>query len=119
MSRTRGRNVARRTEKPNDSEESQVTIQKVPNELLLEVFSFCVDEAQAVNEAESTEGAQAVDKARAIDQWHTLVHVCKRWRLIVLASPRRLKLRLLCTEKRPVREKLCIWPATLPIVIQN
>ncbi|KAI0302760.1 hypothetical protein BC826DRAFT_966031 [Russula brevipes] len=49
-------------------------------------------------------------------EWHTLVHVCRRWRNIVFASPRRLNLRLLCRRGRPVRAMLDIWPA-LPIVI--
>jgi len=46
------------------------------------------------------------------------VHVCQRWRNIVFASPRRLNLRLLCEDRKPVRKLLNIWPA-LPIVIQD
>jgi hypothetical protein len=42
--------------------------------------------------------------------------VCKRWRSIVFASPHRLKLQLLCTNKRPVQHMPDIWPE-LPIVI--
>jgi hypothetical protein len=30
-----------------------------------------------------------------IQAWHTLVHVCRKWRTVVLGSPRRLDLRLL------------------------
>jgi hypothetical protein len=52
------------------------------------------------------------------DAWHTLVHVCRRWRTIVFASPHRLKLQLLCTNKRPVQKALDIWPE-LPIVIRG
>jgi hypothetical protein len=48
--------------------------------------------------------------------WHTLVHVCKRWRCLVFASPRRLDLRLLCTHRRPVKKLLDTWPP-LPIFI--
>jgi hypothetical protein len=81
------------------------------------MFGFYVGEAQAVEEAQAEDEAQAVDKARDIEKWHTLVHVCRQWRYVVFASPRRLKLRLLCTDKRPVREMLCIWPTSLPIVI--
>jgi hypothetical protein len=51
-----------------------------------------------------------------LDAWHTLVHVCQRWRYIVFDSPRRLDLRLLCTNRTPVTNMLDIWPA-LPIVI--
>ncbi len=48
--------------------------------------------------------------------WHKLVHVCQRWRYVVFNSPRRLDLRLLCTDWTPVTNMLHIWPA-LPIVI--
>ena len=57
-------------------------------------------------------------RRHADDAWHTLVHVCKRWRSIVFASPHRLKLQLLCTNKRPVQNALHIWPE-LPIVISG
>ena len=50
------------------------------------------------------------------DAWHTLVHVCQRWRCLVFASPCRLRLQLFCTNRRPVKKMLDIWP-TLPIVI--
>jgi len=75
-----------------------VTIEVLPNTVLLEMFSFYVDRLR--------------DDA---DGWHTLVHVCRRWRFVVFDSPRRLNLRLLCTPKRP-RNMLDIWPP-LPIVI--
>ena len=48
--------------------------------------------------------------------WYQLVHVCRRWRLLVFASPRRLDLHLSCTDNTPVREALNIWPP-LPIEI--
>ena len=51
------------------------------------------------------------------DGWKTLVHVCRRWRCIVFASPHRLDLKLYCTRQRLVNsETLDVWPA-LPIVI--
>jgi hypothetical protein len=53
-----------------------------------------------------------------VEGWHTLIHVCQQWRNIVLSSPRRLNLRLLCTRGRSAREMLDIWPA-LPIVLQD
>ncbi|KAN0131025.1 hypothetical protein V8E53_011158 [Lactarius tabidus] len=49
-------------------------------------------------------------------KWHVLVHVCRRWRRIVFASPLRLDLQLLCTYGTPVRKYLACWPA-LPIVV--
>jgi hypothetical protein len=70
----------------------------LPDDVLLEVFDAYVDDA------------------RYEDAWHGLVHVCQRWRCLVFASPRRLHLALLCTDRRSVKKMLDIWPA-LPIVI--
>ncbi|KAH9031504.1 hypothetical protein EDB85DRAFT_1335550 [Lactarius pseudohatsudake] len=49
--------------------------------------------------------------------WHTLVHVCHRWREIIFASPLRLDLQLFCTNGTPVRKHLGCWPSTIPIAI--
>jgi len=38
--------------------------------------------------------------------WHALVHVCRRWRYIVFASPRRLNLRLVYGGRGPMSEVL-------------
>jgi hypothetical protein len=46
------------------------------------------------------------------------VHVCRRWRELVFASPRRLNLRISCTRRTPVRQNLGIWPA-LPIDVDD
>ena len=48
--------------------------------------------------------------------WKTLIRVCRRWRQIVLGSPRRLDLRIVCSETTPVRTSLDIWPP-FPICI--
>jgi hypothetical protein len=48
--------------------------------------------------------------------WQSLVHVCRRWRSIIFESPRRLNLRLLCTESTRARDRLDVWPA-LPLII--
>jgi hypothetical protein len=77
-----------------------MAVEILPDDVLLEIFDFYLHEAQA------------------LDGWHPLVHVCRRWRHIVFASPRRLNLRLYCTDRRPVRKMLDIWPA-LPIMISN
>jgi hypothetical protein len=50
-------------------------------------------------------------------KWLFLVHVCQKWRQIVFASPRRLDLQILCTNKTRVRKNLGIWPA-LPLVVK-
>jgi hypothetical protein len=45
------------------------------------------------------------------------VHVCRRWRCLVFGAPRRLNLKIACTNTTPAREKLDVWPA-LPIVVR-
>jgi hypothetical protein len=78
----------------------RVTIDMLPDLVLLELFNFYVDEVGP------------------IEKWHTLVHVCRRWRNVVFRSPRRLGLQLFCTARKPVRETLDVWPP-LPIVIRH
>lgn len=51
-------------------------------------------------------------------EWHVLVHVSRKWRQIVFASPNRLGLRLHCTPTTPVRKTLNIWPP-LPIFVEQ
>ena len=74
-----------------------MTIDILPDIALLNVFDFYLDEL--------------------IEAWRTLVHVCRKWRDVVLGSPRRLNLRLFCTDRTPIpmldnRD----WPP-LPIVL--
>ena len=76
----------------------RVTVSSLPDEALLEIFKFYVDQI------------------RHEDAWHTLVHVCRKWRYVVFSSPRRLHLELRCTNKSPAKTMLDVWPA-LPIVI--
>ena len=52
------------------------------------------------------------------DEWHTLVHVCQKWRSVAFASPCRLGLRLLCSEGRLAKKTLEAWPA-LPIIVKD
>jgi hypothetical protein len=85
----------------------QVTIDILPDVALLEIFDCFVNQAR--EEEEDWPPTQ-------IEAWHTLVHVCRTWRTIVLGSPHRLALRLLCLDKTPVKETLAVWPP-LPIVI--
>ena len=82
----------------------------LPDDVLLEIFDFYV----AADNTPRFSGKEPQHK----DAWHTLVHVCKRWRLVVFASPCRLNLQLLCTNKRPVRNALDFWPS-LPLVIKS
>ena len=72
----------------------KVAIGSLPDEVLLEIFTFYVKEAY----------------------WMTLVYVCRGWRHVVSESPLRLDLRLLVGRNPNVGKLLDIWPA-LPIVI--
>ena len=76
--------------------QTQLTFDTLPDDALLYVFDFYL--------------------SFQTEAWHTLVHVCRRWRNLVFGSPRRLNLRILCTNETPVREKLDVWPS-LPILI--
>ena len=78
----------------------------LPDDVLLEIFHFHVDEAW--DESENEE-----DRMKA---WQSLVHVCRRWRSVVFGSPRRLELRLVCTPSTRTRDTVDVWPA-LPLVI--
>ena len=78
------------------------TIDILPDNVLLEVFSFY-------------QAARIDIPSYQAWKWRTLVHVCRRWRSIVFASPRRLDLRILCTSYTRVK-MLDVWPI-LPIEI--
>jgi hypothetical protein len=88
-----------------DPHNQWVTIGALPDDVLLEIFDFYLDDFE-IKAKESEE----------VDAWFTLVHVCQQWRYVVIASPRRLNLRLLCTRYRPVKGMLEVWPA-LPISV--
>ena len=79
----------------------QMTINMLSDDVLLEIFNFVVN-----------------DRKARISQWHTLIHVCRRWRCVVFASPRHLNLRLAFTGLRPVSEMLDTWPV-LPVAITH
>ena len=78
-------------------------INKLPDNVLLEVFNSYRQFTQYPEDRPW--------------KWGTLIQVCQKWRNIVLASPRRLDLWLLCTYRTPVRRILDYWPS-LPIVIR-
>jgi len=87
----------------------RVTIDALPDDVLLETFEFHL--------GKDNPDWVFADDGHDYDGWQTLVHVCCRWRWIVFTSPRRLDLKLYCTPQRPANPKtLDIWPA-LPIVV--
>jgi hypothetical protein len=88
-----------------ESHRHSTTISMLPDNVLLEIFHF-----YRKNYYNPPYYVPPVWK------WHSLVHICQRWRQIVFASPLRLDLRIVCTGSTPVRKHLGIWPA-LPILI--
>ena len=96
-----------RTPAPHCGEVGQVsyhvTIETLPEEVLLEIFTQ--DRRIALRRPSSGPW-----------KWQRLAHVCRRWRFLVFASPRRLELRLYYTYQKPVTQDLSCWPP-LPIAI--
>ena len=82
-----------------------VSIDMLPDDVLLEIFDFFAREFRS--------SGFIIEE---MQDWQTLVHVCRRWRSIVFGSPRRLDLRLVCSDKTPARDTLDVWPA-LPLFI--
>jgi hypothetical protein len=78
----------------------------LPDDVLLEIFDFYMKERL-------DHGTKA-----EVDAWHSLVHVCRRWRSVVFGSPSRLDLKLFCTPQTPSRDTLDVWPA-LPLIIEG
>jgi hypothetical protein len=78
----------------------------LPDDVLHEIFDFY------------TKMYSPYGKKTEIEAWQMLIHVCRRWRSLVLGSPRRLNLHLCCTPETPARDILDIWP-TLPIIVEG
>jgi hypothetical protein len=87
----------------------RVGIMSLDDDVLLQLFDLYVLRYHSFQETKK--GTQA---------WQSLVHVCRRWRSVVLGSPRYLKLQLVCaTESQtPLKDTLDVWPA-LPLIIQG
>ena len=78
-----------------------MAIDILPDDALLEIFS-----------------SYLVETSEHIEPWLPLVHVCRRWRSIIFASPRRLDVRVFYTPERQVKVMLDIWQ-NLPIHISR
>jgi hypothetical protein len=74
----------------------------LPDDVLVEIFDFYVNIEILLDTPQMT--------------WHALVHVCRRWRYLVFASPRRLNLRLEYGGHGPMSEVLDAWPV-LPVIL--
>lgn len=78
----------------------------LPDDVLLVIFDFYINDFEDLDEKLPIKDRVGV--------W--LVHVCQRWRSVVLGSPRRMNLQLVCTPSTAVLETLDIWPA-FPLVV--
>ena len=83
-----------------------MTIDVLPDNALLDIFDFYRDDRTT----------WIIFFLPTPWRWQTLTQVCRRWRYIVLGSPRRLDLRIVCTDKTPTRTSLNIWPP-FPIAV--
>ena len=81
----------------NFSLSRQGTVWKLSDDVLLNIFRYYLDASPQC--------------------WPRLIRICRKWRHIVFASQRALRLQLLCTHGTPVLKILDYWP-TLPIVVQ-
>ena len=98
---------------------ARMSIDVLPDVALLEIFDFhlkdrCRDDPDQFNDPFTF--------MRWPWAWKPLVHVCRKWRNVVLGSPLRLNLRLYCkpheSRARALRESMAIWPS-LPIVVSD
>ncbi|KAI0294098.1 hypothetical protein B0F90DRAFT_1670566 [Multifurca ochricompacta] len=78
-------------------------IQKLNEDLLIEIFEAC--RLDNLNPDNCPRG-----------WWYNLAHVCRKWRRVVLSSPTRLGLTLVCKDYTPVAVMLANSPP-LPLVI--
>ena len=92
------------TDRRSDADESTVTIDMLHDDALLEIFDLYRRLVSYFDDG--------------IWRWQKLLHVCRRWRHIVLSSPRRLNLQIACDPGTPTRKLLDIWPP-FPISVSS
>ncbi|KAH9010520.1 hypothetical protein EDB84DRAFT_1101137 [Lactarius hengduanensis] len=82
-----------------------LTINILPDDIFLEIFAFCVRDPSK-------------HPIVRMGEWRSLVHVSRRWRHIIYASPRYLDLHLCCSNwtNASARKILGFWPA-FPVAI--
>ena len=99
---------------PTHNKPPSTLIHTLDDDSLLSIFSFCrpliLDENKASDD-ENLGGQWSRER-----WWYRLVHVCRRWRDLMLQSPSYLRLSLLCTRRTPVADMLANSPH-LPLII--
>jgi hypothetical protein len=94
-----------------------VTINILPDDVILHIFRIDGQEYRDDSPPLLVVPEEENRVWRLRWRWHRLVHVCRRWRSIVFASPNFLDLRLVCGPMTPL-ELTGIWPP-FPIIITN
>jgi F-box-like len=113
----------------------RVTINILPDDVLLHILHFDratfsdevedagqvrsgMDSVTDLSQLQDFVGREDVDPVRRRSwNWHRLIHVCRRWRSVVFASPNFLDLKLVYGPTTRV-ELTDIWPP-LPIIIRD
>jgi hypothetical protein len=82
--------------------EPHATAQTLPDDVLLEIFGY----------------HRLASLRSSTWRWHRLAQVCRKWRFVVFAYPRRLDLRIVVTYDKSTRIRKIpnFWP-TLPIIM--
>ena len=80
------------------------SIDMLPDNVLLEIFHFYRDQDELFFRIDDTW------------RWKALTQVCRQWRYVILGSPRRLDLQVVCTSMTPTSRLLDIWPP-FPIIV--
>ena len=78
----------------------ETSIDILPEDVLLQIFDFyqmCI---------------------WSLSEWYPLILVCRRWHQLIISSPHRLDLYLLCTRGKSFRKNLDLLP-TFPIVVDS
>ena len=99
---------------------ANVTVNILPDELLLRIFHFVrVTHLHGLEDDRviSLDGLEDVEPVWRLPWWYQLIHVCRKWRFVVFAAPTFLDLKLVCGPRTRV-ELTSIWPP-LPIIIRS
>jgi hypothetical protein len=87
------------------------SIDDLPDDVLIQIFDFYVVRYRNPDFTRTVFISHR-DTKKKIESWQSLVHVCRRWRGLVFASPRRLNLQTYWyTPGRRARKSLDVWPA--------
>ena len=79
------------------------------DDVLLIIFDFCRMAAEEKFEDFSSDSDRNWNLNRS-HWWYKLTQIYQRWRSLILASPSRLNLQIVCTKGTPVEEILAYFP---------